>query len=123
MPEIKTEKRSLRYDFKARETHEMSMQLAQKTIEGAEIENESKAVQSQYTSRLKVVKSEDVRKKMSIGKFGKAMSYTKPVINIQTGVFYNSLADAARSTTHIKEQYLARMLRGERKNKTSFVYA
>ncbi len=92
MPEIKTEKKSLRYDFKARETHEMSMQLAQKTIEGVEIENESKAVQSQYTSRLKVVKSE-------VGKLSRQIQDGWELREIECDIEYHKPAKGKKTIT------------------------
>lgn len=56
--DLKTEKRQLRYDFTASEVHDFSLELATKNKEFVRIENESKAVASQYGSKLKTIKSE-----------------------------------------------------------------
>ena len=56
--ESKFEKKTLRYDFTASEIHDLSIQLAQKNKDAVNLENEQKAVASQYGSKLKVLKSE-----------------------------------------------------------------
>jgi hypothetical protein len=53
MAEIKTEKRSLRYDFTAVETHELSLSLANKTKELCALEEEKSSVVSQYGAKIK----------------------------------------------------------------------
>lgn len=58
MPETQHERRKLRYDFTAVEVHNLSTELARKNLEQQEVENEAKSVASQYTSNLKVIKSE-----------------------------------------------------------------
>lgn len=47
-----TEKRSLRYDLKATEVHDLSLQLANKTKERLAMEEEKKSVTSQYKAKL-----------------------------------------------------------------------
>lgn len=49
---IKTEKRTLRYDFTAVETHDLSLSLANKTKEKVALEEEKKSVMSQYKAKL-----------------------------------------------------------------------
>jgi group I intron endonuclease len=66
--------------------------------------------------------TEEERRKMSEGKRGKIYSRYKLVVNTETGIFYDTIKEAANATSY-KETCLARMLRGERQNKTSFVYA
>lgn len=51
------EKRSLRHDFTAVETHDLSLQLASKTKELASITEEKSSVSAQYGSRIKEVKA------------------------------------------------------------------
>ncbi len=46
----------------------------------------------------------------------------KLVINTETGMFYDCIKDAAESIL-LKPYVLSKMLRGDRKNKTSFIYA
>lgn len=52
-----TTKRSLRYDFTASETHDLSMQLANKTKEFAALTEEKKSVMSQFSARLNEIKA------------------------------------------------------------------
>ena len=59
----------------------------------------------------------ETRKKLSENN-GKA----KLVINLETGIFYRSIREAADSVS-IKSKYLSAKLRGERKNNTMFIYA
>jgi hypothetical protein len=53
----KSEKRALRYDFTAKETHDLSLTLAAKTKEFQAVEEEKKTVVSQYGSKLKEIKA------------------------------------------------------------------
>lgn len=53
----KIEKRYLRYDFTAVETHTMSVELASKHQEMVNVENQKKAATSQFSSRLSNIKS------------------------------------------------------------------
>jgi hypothetical protein len=52
----KIEKRYLRYDFSAVEVHDLSMSMANKTQEFASIEGEKKAITSQFSSKLNILK-------------------------------------------------------------------
>ena len=52
----KVEKRYLRYDFSAVEIHELSLEMANKTQQIQEVEQEKKSVTSSYTSRLNILK-------------------------------------------------------------------
>lgn len=57
MPETKTERRTLRYDFTASEIHDLSLSLAGKTKELQALEEEKSAVASQYGAKLKEAKA------------------------------------------------------------------
>ncbi len=50
--ELPKERRHIRYDFTAVETHELSLQLAHKTKEYASVSDDKKSVVSQYAARL-----------------------------------------------------------------------
>lgn len=52
----KIEKRYLRYDFSAAEIHDLSIEMANKTQDFASIEDEKKAITSQFSSKLNVLK-------------------------------------------------------------------
>lgn len=52
----------------------------------------------------------------------KGRKFTKIVIDTQTGIFYNSVKDAA-FTRGIRGSNLSAMLKGRNKNYTSFIYA
>lgn len=52
MPKTVIEKRSLRYDFTAVEVHELSVQLAKKNKEVVSLEEEKKAINSQFKSKI-----------------------------------------------------------------------
>lgn len=54
--------------------------------------------------------------------FGKLPHNAKIVLNLETGIYYNSSKEASL-TTKYKEKFFSRMLSGDRKNKTSFIYA
>lgn len=47
---------------------------------------------------------------------------TKPVLNLATGIYYNSVADAARSIVG-NATCLARKLKGQKRNNTDFIFA
>lgn len=57
MAEVITEKRQLRYDFSAKEQHELSIQQARKQKELVELEEEKKSVSSQYKARIDEIKA------------------------------------------------------------------
>lgn len=92
MAEVKTEKRSLRYDFKAVEIHELSQQLASKNLDAVEIENEAKSVQSQYSSKLKVVKSE-------IGKLSRQVSDGWELREVECEIEYHKPEKGKKTVT------------------------
>jgi len=48
---------------------------------------------------------------------------SKIVLNLETGIFYENTRDAANSITFLKRSSLISQLCGDRKNKTSFIYA
>jgi len=48
---------------------------------------------------------------------------TRLVINLQTGIFYDSLIDASKSITHIQHKALFAMVKGYNKNKSSFIFS
>jgi pyruvate/2-oxoacid:ferredoxin oxidoreductase beta subunit len=52
----KTDKRHLRYDFTAVEVHDLSVEMANKTLEIRSVEEEKKSVTSSYASRLNILK-------------------------------------------------------------------
>src|ERR1044072_8922487 len=52
-----TEKRTLRYDFTAVETHDLSIQLANKTKEVVSLTEEKKSVVSQWTAKINEAKA------------------------------------------------------------------
>ncbi len=45
------------------------------------------------------------------------------VINLETGVYYESLIDAAKSITHIKHKALFAMMKGYNPNRSNFIFA
>jgi hypothetical protein len=53
----KSEKRPLKYDFTAVEVHDLSIQLAQKTKELQAVEEEKKAITSQFAARINEIKA------------------------------------------------------------------
>ncbi len=53
----KTERRALRYDFNAKETHDLSMQLANETKKLNAIEEEKSSIASQYGAKVKESKA------------------------------------------------------------------
>lgn len=53
----KTERRNLRYDFTAKETHDLSLELASATKKLAAIEEEKSSVTSQYGAKIKEAKA------------------------------------------------------------------
>jgi len=61
MSETKVEKRSLRYDFTAIETHDLAIQLAQKTREVSSLEEDKKSVTSQYSAKINEAKATATR--------------------------------------------------------------
>ena len=61
-------------------------------------------------------------KKHGESKKGKRPSNAILVLNRETGIYYESATEAEKAH-NITNQYLTRMLRGDRKNKTSFTYA
>ena len=89
---VKTEKRSLRYDFTASEIHDLSIELAQKNKECVSLENEGKAVQSQYASKIKVVKSE-------IAKLSNQVSDGWEIRDIECDVVYHKPAKGKKTIT------------------------
>ena len=46
----------------------------------------------------------------------------KLVLNLETGIFYDSTMDAAISINMKNPKYLAIMLSGRKRNKTQFIY-
>lgn len=46
----------------------------------------------------------------------------KTVINLQTGIFYDSLTEASKTITHIKHKSLHAMVKGYNTNKSNFIY-
>ena len=50
------------------------------------------------------------------------LASSKIVLDTQTGIFYNSATEASKYY-NVTPRYLARCLSGERKNKTSLIYA
>jgi hypothetical protein len=54
--------------------------------------------------------------------YGKKAHNSKLVLNLETGIFYESSLEASK-VTNFKPNYFRRMLSGDRKNKTSFIYA
>jgi hypothetical protein len=54
----KVEKRYLRYDFSAVEVHELSVDMANKTQQIANTEQEKKSATSQFTSKLNTLKQD-----------------------------------------------------------------
>ena len=55
--EEKIEKRSLRYDFTASETHDLAIQLAQETRKVQALEEEKKSITSQYAAKINEAKA------------------------------------------------------------------
>lgn len=53
---------------------------------------------------------------------GAGNSKARLVLNLETGIYYDYAGEAAE-TKNVNPQYLRRMLNGDRKNKTPFVYA
>lgn len=67
--------------------------------------------------------SEEIRMKMRKSKnVGASNSTARLVLNLETGIYYDYAGEAAH-TANINPQYLRRVLNGDRKNRTSFIYA
>jgi len=54
--------------------------------------------------------------------YGKVSHQAKKVIDIETGIEYNSIMESAKSTPY-QFQYVSAMLNGTKKNKTNLIYA
>lgn len=90
-----------------------------------------KQVQTEETiqkRRLKMIGrkfSDESKKKMSISQIGKNIpdtsSYRKFVLNTETGIFYTSAKEAYMYTQYYYHTF-RKMLNGELKNETSFIY-
>ena len=64
----------------------------------------------------------ETKKKMSDNKIGELNHQTKPIIDIETGVYYYSMNEIVDLYGY-KKPYLSMMLNNKRKNKTNFRYA
>jgi group I intron endonuclease len=64
----------------------------------------------------------DVRLNMSASKKGKASNRRKLILDNYTGIFYNSIGEAAKSID-MNRTTLNEMLVGRNKNRTNFIYA
>lgn len=65
--------------------------------------------------------SDETKKRISLSKVGKSPAPNrKLVLNLETGIFYESITEAAKTTIYKKEA-LTSMLNGSRKNITSFI--
>lgn len=56
--QFKKEKRTLRYDFTAQETHELALKLAEANRRLATVEEEQSSISAQYGARKKMIKAE-----------------------------------------------------------------
>jgi group I intron endonuclease len=72
-------------------------------------------------SQLKILKKGDKRPPEHFAAMHQARK--KLVINMDTGIFYDSAAEALLSITHIKDSCFREMMRGVNPNRTSFIYA
>lgn len=57
------------------------------------------------------------------GRLGPTAPRSRPIIDLKTGVFYDSVRDAAKYMTRFSIFQLYRMLRGEQENKTWLTFA
>jgi hypothetical protein len=64
--------------------------------------------------------NDETKKRISSTKKGSIPPNRKLVINLETGIFYDSITEAAKTTIYRKEA-LTSMLNGSRKNITSFI--
>lgn len=64
----------------------------------------------------------ETKKKMSDNKMGELNHQAKPIIDIETGVYYYSMNEIVNLYGY-KKSYLSMMLNNKRKNKTNFRYA
>lgn len=62
-------------------------------------------------------RAQEVKDKMS-----RNSGSAKLVLNVRTGIFYDSCKKAAESTTHMSRGFLNKKLSGWNKNKTDFIY-
>jgi len=79
------------------------------------------SIEKQKASRIGFKMSTEAKLKISISKKGQQSGKQKPVICIITGLEFESILKCAE---HLKihKSYLAEMLRGDIKNKTTFIY-
>lgn len=68
------------------------------------------------------IMSEETRKKISESHTNKESKNGKLILNLETGIFYNSILDASK-TSKISKTTLSEYLSGKYKNKTSFIFA
>lgn len=81
-----------------------------------------KKLSEEHLKKLQSYKHTDKAKiKIKDRSFGENNPNAKLVLNIDTGIFYGCVKNAA-DTIGIKRDILKQYLNGRRKNKTSFVY-
>ena len=96
-------------------TRKMSMAL-----KGRKMTKEQVNRMSIYKTGLK--HSEETKNKISLAHKGRIPFWSfKIILNTETGIFYNGLAEAV-FVTNIKYSTLSNMLNGNKKNKTNLIY-
>lgn len=88
-----------------------------------EVNHENGIKKDNYFRNLKWVTSPDNKKhalETGLIKRGADLSYSKPVLDLQTGIFYDSISEAAIAK-NIKNRTLHHWLIGDRTNRSSLV--
>ena len=70
-----------------------------------------------HARRIGLIKTSDYQREAA------KLTHNKLVLNTETGIFYNSVKEAAEYYNRYCRSYLAYKLRGDIKNNTPFVYA
>lgn len=101
--------------------------LSKETIEKSALSRKGMKLSEETKHKISIARkgmvfSELTKKRISESKKGKRPSNAILVLNRETGIYYESATEAEKAH-NITNQYLTRMLRGDRKNKTSFTYA
>ena len=91
------------------------------------IKNRGKKISDEQKNNLSIkatgrLHTSETKKRMSDNKIGELNHQAKPIIDIETGVYYYSMNEIVYLYGY-KKSYLSMMLNNKRKNKTNFRYA
>lgn len=88
----KIEKRYLRYDFSAVEVHDLSVEMANKTQQIANTEQEKKSATSQFTSKLNTLKE-------SVGSLANKVASGYEIREVECDIVYHIPAQGSKTLT------------------------